>query len=60
MRKRRFYITEEEAQQIESALRFFILKNGDLTKNTDSITIDTITKMEHIYRKLINYIWEVE
>ena len=60
MRKRRFYINEDEGLAIQQALRLIILKNPISGENITLEHILYIEKIEKIYRKLSTYQWEVE
>ena len=60
MRKRRFYINEDEGLAIQQALRLIILKNPIDGENITLEQILFIEKIEKIYRKLSTYQWEVE
>lgn len=60
MRKRRFYINEDEGLAIQQTLRLIILKNPINGENITLEQILYIEKIEKIYRKLSTYQWEVE
>ncbi len=59
MRKRRYTITEIEAETITTALRWLIIKT-EINEKTPLETLSLVEKAQKIYSKIINYQWEVE
>ena len=59
MRTRRFNITKQEGQVIETALRYLILKE-EVTKETPLEKVEFLVAAEKLWKKLNQYEWEVE
>lgn len=59
MRSRRFNITKQEGQVIETALRYLILKE-EVTKETSLEKVEFLVAAEKLWKKLNQYQWEVE
>ena len=59
MRKRRYTITEMEAETITTALKWLIIKT-EINEKTPLETVSLVEKAQNIYTKIINYKWEVE
>lgn len=59
MRSRRFNITKQEGQVIETALRYLILKE-EVTKETPLEKVEFLVAAEKLWKKLNQYQWEVE
>ena len=59
MRSRRFNITKQEGQVIETALRYLILKE-EVTKETPLEKLEFLVAAEKLWKKLNQYQWEVE
>lgn len=59
MRSRRFNITKQEGQVIETALRYLILKE-EVTKETPLEKVEFLVAAEKLWKKLNQYEWEVK
>ena len=59
MRSRRFYITKQEGQVIETTLKYLILKE-EVTKETSLEKVEFLVAAEKLWKKLNQYKWEVE
>lgn len=59
MRSRRFNITKQEGQVIETALRYLILKE-EVTKETPLERVEILVAAEKLWKKLNQYEWEVK
>lgn len=59
MRSRRFNITKQEGQVIETALRYLILKE-EVTKETPLEKVEFLVAAEKLWKKLNRYEWEVK
>lgn len=57
MRSRRFNITKQEGQVIETALRYLILKE-EVTKETSLEKVEFLVAAEKLWKKLNQYEWE--
>lgn len=59
MRTRRFNITKQEGQVIETALRYLILKE-EVTKETSLEKVEFLVAAEKLWKKLNQYEWEAK
>lgn len=59
MRSRRFNITKQEGQVIETALRYLILKE-EVTKETPLEKVEFLVAAEKLWKKLNQYEWEAK
>ena len=59
MRSRRFNITKQEGQVIETALRYLILKE-EVTKETPLEKVEFLVAAEKLWKKLNQYEWEIK